>query len=73
MRACQAGEMDKAKEQQWCLVGLAVPVTVTHGVGGLKAAMAMAGYQPGVVRSPLTMPDDTAREVIEKELATLGY
>lgn len=73
MQACQAGEMDKAKEQQWRLVSLAVLVTVTYGVGGLKAAMAMAGYQPGVVRSPLTMPDDTASEVIQKELATLGY
>lgn len=73
MQAYQAGELDKAKELQWRLVTLAVLVTVTHGVGGLKAAMAMTGYQPGVVRSPLTMPDDKALAVIKAELAALGY
>ncbi len=73
MQAHQAGEMAKAKDLQWRLVSLAVLVTVTHGVGGLKAAMEMTGYQPGVVRSPLTMPDDKARAVIQKELTALGY
>jgi 4-hydroxy-2-oxoglutarate aldolase len=73
MQAYQAGEMEKAKDLQWRLVSLAVLVTVTHGAGGLKAAMNMAGYQPGVVRSPLTMPDDDARANIQKELTALGY
>jgi 4-hydroxy-2-oxoglutarate aldolase len=73
MKSFQAGEMDQAREQQWRLVSLAVLVTVTHGAGGLKAAMAMAGYQPGVVRSPLTMPDDAALATIQKELTALGY
>ncbi len=73
IQAYQAGELEKAKDMQWRLVSLAVLVTVTHGVGGLKAAMAIAKYQPGPVRSPLTMPDDKARAAIQKELTVLGY
>jgi 4-hydroxy-2-oxoglutarate aldolase len=71
MQAYQAGDLDKAKDLQWRLVRLAVLVTAGHGVGGLKAAMEMTGYQPGVVRSPLAMPDEKARAAIQKEVDSL--
>ncbi|KMY66501.1 hypothetical protein AAU61_15180 [Desulfocarbo indianensis] len=72
-QAFQAGDLTQARDLQWRLVSLAVMVTVTHGVGGLKAAMAMNGYQPGVVRSPLAMPDEAAGSAIKEELRRLGY
>ncbi len=72
MRAYQAGELERARELQWRLTALAVMVTTTYGVGGLKAAMAMAGYQAGRVRSPLAMPDKEATEALRRELEAVA-
>jgi 4-hydroxy-2-oxoglutarate aldolase len=71
MQALAAGESAKAREMQWRMTRLAALVTRVHGVGGLKAAMARAGYRPGVVRSPLTMPGPEAEAEIAAELDPL--
>ncbi|MEW5912113.1 MAG: dihydrodipicolinate synthase family protein [Thermodesulfobacteriota bacterium] len=52
----QAGDYERARRLQWEIAYPAALVTRIHGVGGLKAAMELAGYQGGVVRMPLTMP-----------------
>src|SRR5262249_10784199 len=55
-RAVQAGENDRAAALQEKLTPLARAVTKTYGIGGLKAAMEMAGYVGGAVRAPLKRP-----------------
>jgi len=52
-RAVQNKEDDRATELQNRLTPLARAVTKTYGIGGLKAAMEMAGYNGGAVRAPL--------------------
>lgn len=50
-----AGDRKRALELQFLMTPLALMVTVRYGVGGLKAAMDLAGYSGGGVRSPLTL------------------
>lgn len=52
-RAVKNKEDDRATELQNRLTPLARAVTKTYGIGGLKAAMEMAGYIGGAVRAPL--------------------
>ena len=59
-RAVQAGEIDRATALQDRLTPLAHAVTKTYGIGGLKAAMEMAGYVGGSVRAPLQRPGKLA-------------
>ena len=59
-RAVQAGEVDRAAGLQQKLTPLARAVTKTYGIGGLKAAMEMAGYVGGDVRAPLRRPSEEA-------------
>ena len=66
-----AGELARARNLQWKIARLAAMVTRIHGVGGLKAAMTLAGYRPGVVRSPLTMPPQEVMEQLADELEAL--
>ena len=66
-RAFNAGKGDRAGVLQSKLTPLATAVTTKFGIGGLKAALDLAGYQGGLVRAPLRMPDDAAR----KEIAQL--
>ena len=47
------GQLHKALALQRALAPLAKAVTVQHGVAGLKAAMALAGYAAGTPRLPL--------------------
>jgi len=63
----RAGNHEKARRLQWKMARLAALVTRIHGVGGLKAAMRMAGYQSGGVRSPLAMPGAEATKELEAE------
>src|SRR5215204_5198691 len=49
------------------LTPLAAAVTTRFGIGGLKAALDLAGYKGGTVRAPLRAPDESARN----ELAQL--
>ena len=67
-RAVHAGEIDRAPTLQGKLTPLALAVTKTYGIGGLKTAMDMAGYVGGAVRAPLQLPDETARGEIESLL-----
>ena len=66
--ANRAGDTEQAAFLQYKLTPLARAVTKTYGIGGLKAAMEMADYVGGHVRSPLTAPNETAREEIKRLL-----
>jgi 4-hydroxy-2-oxoglutarate aldolase len=66
-RALQHGDEERASLLQAKLTPLAAAVTTRFGIGGLKAALDLAGYQGGAVRSPLRSPDEPAR----KEISTL--
>jgi 4-hydroxy-2-oxoglutarate aldolase len=65
--AFKAGDLERAATLQSKLTPLAAAVTTRFGIGGLKAALDLAGYRGGSVRAPLQPPDDTARA----EIATL--
>jgi len=67
-RAFNAAEREHATALQSKLTPLAAAVTTRFGIGGLKAALEMAGYQGGIVRAPLQMPDEDARREIEQLL-----
>lgn len=53
------------------LTPLAAAVTTKHGIGGLKAALDLAGYHGGSVRTPLRSPDPDARAEIAELLTGL--
>ena len=67
-RAFKAGENDRATSLQEKLTPLARAVTRTYGIGGLKAAMEMAGYVGGGVRAPLRPANKEACKEIEELL-----
>lgn len=64
-RAFHRGQIEHASALQSKLTPLATAVTTKFGIGGLKAALDMAGFRGGVVRAPLQMPDETALREIE--------
>ncbi|HET6974719.1 MAG TPA: dihydrodipicolinate synthase family protein [Pyrinomonadaceae bacterium] len=64
LRAFNAGEDDHAAILQSKLTPLAAAVTTRFGIGGLKAALDLAGYRGGSVRPPLRAPDESARHEI---------
>jgi 4-hydroxy-2-oxoglutarate aldolase len=66
-RLFKAGELEHARALQNKLTPLAAAVTTRFGIGGLKAALEMAGYRGGDVRAPLQPPSESARA----EIATL--
>jgi 4-hydroxy-2-oxoglutarate aldolase len=57
---------------QRALTPLAAAVTSGYGVPGLKAAMALAGYQPGQPRKPLVALEGDGLRVIRGLLDTLS-
>jgi 4-hydroxy-2-oxoglutarate aldolase len=59
-RAFKSGEFDHASAMQEKLTPLARAVTKTYGIGGLKAAVEIAGYVGGAVRAPLRLPNEEA-------------
>jgi 4-hydroxy-2-oxoglutarate aldolase len=59
--AFNTGEEEHATLLQAKLTPLATAVTTRFGIGGLKAALDLAGYHGGSVRSPLRAPDEAAR------------
>ena len=63
-RAFHAGEDEHASVLQSKLTPLATAVTTKFGIGGLKAALDLAGYQGGAVRAPLRAPEESARAEI---------
>jgi 4-hydroxy-2-oxoglutarate aldolase len=66
--ANRAGDPERAAFLQSKLTPLARAVTKTYGIGGLKAAMEMADYVGGHVRSPLTAPNEAARAELKRLL-----
>ncbi|HJU92659.1 MAG TPA: dihydrodipicolinate synthase family protein [Pyrinomonadaceae bacterium] len=66
-RAFRAGEEEHASALQSKLTPLATAVTTKFGIGGLKAALDLAGFRGGHVRGPLRPADEAARA----EIATL--
>ena len=62
------GELERAERLQAELTPLAAAVTTKYGIGGLKAALDLAGYRGGAVRAPLRPPDDAARAEIKSVL-----
>jgi 4-hydroxy-2-oxoglutarate aldolase len=65
-RAHEAGDHARARSLQQVIMPLAVAVTATHGVAGLKAAMDAAGFRGGAVRSPLLPVGEAVRaELVE--------
>jgi 4-hydroxy-2-oxoglutarate aldolase len=69
-RAFVAGDHARARRLQAALTPLAVAVTATFGVAGLKAAMDAAGLRGGEVRAPLLTVSPAAREELK---AMLGH
>ena len=57
-------DQQRASSLQSKLTPLAAAVTTRFGIGGLKAALDLAGYHGGSVRAPLRPPDDNARAEI---------
>jgi 4-hydroxy-2-oxoglutarate aldolase len=64
-QAVQGAAIDSANALQERLTPLARAVTKTYGIGGLKAALEMAGYVGGSVRAPLRQPSETAKAEIK--------
>lgn len=64
-------ETDDAVKLQSALTPLAAAVTTRFGIGGLKAALDMAGYTGASVRAPLQPPSDAARNEIAALLEAL--
>lgn len=68
-RAFERGDHVRARRLQEALAPLAVAVTSTYGVAGLKAAMDLAGRRGGEVRSPLLPAPPAARDELRGLLA----
>jgi 4-hydroxy-2-oxoglutarate aldolase len=62
-RAFKAGDHNRARTLQLALTPLAIAVTATYGVAGLKAAVTLSGRRGGNPRPPL--PAATEAEVVE--------
>ena len=71
-KAVRAGDHARARELQQRLAPVASAVTTRYGIGGLKVALELCGYQGGAVRAPLAAPDDDARREIARLLAESG-
>jgi 4-hydroxy-2-oxoglutarate aldolase len=69
-RAVSAGDHARARRIQEAVTPLAVAVTATHGVAGLKAAMMLEGFRGGSVRSPLLDVEPSVHAELEPLLAT---
>jgi 4-hydroxy-tetrahydrodipicolinate synthase len=70
-RAFNAGDVDRAEALQSKLTPFAAAVTTRFGIGGLKAALDLAGYEGGTVRAPLQAPNEEQRAEIAALLANV--
>jgi 4-hydroxy-2-oxoglutarate aldolase len=68
-RGFNNGDEERASRLQAKLTPLATAVTTRFGIGGLKAALDLAGYQGGTVRAPLRSPGEPERAEIARLLA----
>ena len=67
-RAFAASDHTRARRIQEALTPLAVAVTATHGVAGLKAAVDLSGRRGGSVRSPLLPLPPAIRDELRRLL-----
>jgi len=67
-RAFAASDHARARRIQEALTPLAVAVTATHGVAGLKAAVDLSGRRGGSVRSPLLPLAPAVRDELRRLL-----
>jgi 4-hydroxy-2-oxoglutarate aldolase len=65
-RAFKAGDHDRARKLQLALTPLAIAVTGTYGVAGLKAAVTLSGRRGGVPRSPLAAATEAEAAEIKR-------
>jgi 4-hydroxy-2-oxoglutarate aldolase len=73
LAAVRRGDHPEALRLQRLITPLAEMVTSRWGVGGLKLAMNLAGYQGGQPRSPLILPvEPEIQAALEGELKKLG-
>jgi 4-hydroxy-2-oxoglutarate aldolase len=68
--AAASGNVERAKKMQLELLALNAAVTAEFGIGGLKAAMDMAGYYGGSPRLPILPATGEVKEKIRKILDT---
>ncbi len=68
----QDGKLHEAREQQFKLFPAIEAVTTRYGIGGLKVAMDMLGYEGGWPRAPLLAPTDEERQQIRLALEQAG-
>lgn len=66
------GDYCRARTMQRKLAPLVRGVMGRYGIGGIKAAMDIVGYEGGYVRSPLPQPDEAARAEISRLLEESG-
>ena len=64
----RSGSLELAEQIQAKLTPLAAAVTTRFGIGGLKAALELAGYHGGAVRAPLKGPTADQRAEIDELL-----
>ncbi|MBW8005659.1 MAG: dihydrodipicolinate synthase family protein [candidate division NC10 bacterium] len=68
----QEGKLHEAREQQLTLLPAIEAVTTRFGIGGLKVAMDMLGYEGGWPRAPLLPPTDEEVPQIRHALVQAG-
>ncbi len=68
----QEGKMHEAREQQLKLLPAIEAVTSRFGIGGLKVAMDMVGYEGGWPRPPLLPLTDKERREVRHALDRAG-
>lgn len=71
-RAFKAGDGERAATLQSKLTPLAAAVTTRFGIGGLKAALDLAGFRGGSVRAPLRAPDERVRDEIAELISKIS-
>lgn len=69
---CRKGEIEPARKIQLSLLRLNACVTARHGIGGMKAAMDLAGFYGGAPRLPIQPAGADAVQEIRGELEKLG-
>jgi 4-hydroxy-2-oxoglutarate aldolase len=68
----EQGDLDAARRLQLALLPLNAAVTSRFGIGGMKAAMDLVGYQGGVPRPPILPASEAVRTEIARILERLG-
>ena len=63
-----AGDLERARRMQFCLLPLNEAVTVRFGPAGIKAALDLAGYRGGPCRKPLLSLSADQKEELKRIL-----